>query len=212
MIQPSGVSVFRSVIPESYLTLVERVVSQAEVGLHNFEYSYEHTPGTYSLRQNFQPELSDSLRKISCLQHNEYLRLDTISLFKQLNLGDDFILHRFTVFIKQAYSSLQLGFHQDIGIDWPSSKYDGLMVAWMPLQHTDASNGSLSFIPFSHSRGLVGSGNHINPDQLADIDKEVTIEASRGDLALFNPRLVHRSGANMTGSKRYAINILFSPT
>jgi len=210
MIAVNGCSLYRSIVPETFLVLVEKVTNQAETGSSYYEYSYEVEPGKYSLRQHFDPTMSKYLRKISCLQNNRELNNETLFLFKSIGIGHHLTIHRLSMFIKQPSSALRLGFHQDIGVEWPSSKCEGLRVAWIPLQDTDSKNGSLSFIPFSHLKGIIGNGNHISPDQIDDLNTEVTIEASRGDMALFDPRLVHRSGSNTTGAKRYALNILFS--
>lgn len=97
--------------------------------------------------------------------------------------------------------------HQDsTGID--ETKYSNLSV-WIPLQDTNMENGCMCVVPHSHKmfspyRGISFDGPF---EKITDTVRRYLqpIELKKGEILLFDNRLVHNSVVNMSGKDRVVI-------
>lgn len=97
--------------------------------------------------------------------------------------------------------------HQDsTGVD--EMKYSNLSV-WIPLQDTTMANGCMCVVPHSHKmfspyRGISFDGPF---EAITDTVRRYLqpIELKKGDILLFDNRLVHNSVVNLSGSDRVVV-------
>jgi len=203
------------------LNFLEEKIKNAANGIScdKFDYSYYQSIGdNYSLSQKFLDSEShrNNLRKISRLHKDPEIKSEFINfLNKKLSLEGKYkiSIFRFTAFRKPPKSEKSLSFHQDIGMDWDSSNEKNLYVLWIPFVYCNKNNGSLMVFAKSHHKGVIGNGTHLNDNDLDLIKKSHElhhVEANRGDVIFFDPKLVHGSGSNLDNKERWAINVLFS--
>lgn len=93
------------------------------------------------------------------------------------------------------------------------------LVFWIPLQDVDSLNGALHIIPGSHREELlikvddaaVNEGRSAEYFEITNIDRlltdlgETQVRMSRGDVLVFDAKLVHRSGANNSENTRFSL-------
>lgn len=120
---------------------------------------------------------------------------------------------RVTMMDKPARGGTPLPWHQDVSLDWPTPTQPELAI-WFSLDEATAASGSLQVIPGSHRHGVIGRG-HLLPGDLeksyAPDHQIVTIEAKPGDVMFFHAALLHRSGVNVSGAPRRAVNAILIP-
>lgn len=111
--------------------------------------------------------------------------------------------------------------HQDSNYFLETESGDDAVVVWMPLTEAYADNGSVILCPGSHKDGRLSSNhkksNGLESEQfvisrdVVDKYKQVTIEASPGDVVFIHMDLIHRSGVNITERDiRYTAQIRFA--
>ena len=181
-----------------------------------FQYSYFDSDGSYGVRQQYDHSRRHYLRKISVINKDPFVNDALIQLLSPLKVGTHQhkpIIHRATVFYKQPGCEHSLGWHQDVGLDWDSTKFlPKLQVAWFPLDSIASHNGCLEVLSGSHKLGVIGNGNHLLKTDLTSLLHTFEIDhlfGDIGDVVCFSPLLVHRSGTNPSSSCRAALNILF---
>ncbi len=107
-------------------------------------------------------------------------------------------------------------FHQD-GAYFPFEPLDQVVGVWIPLDHADASNGSLCVVPGSHKQKIGGHQpiEGVNAGALAapaEHDEEahansITFDLQPGDCVIFHPHLLHRTGGNPTKRHRRVVTL-----
>ena len=94
--------------------------------------------------------------------------------------------------------------HQD-STSLDETKYSNLSV-WIPLQDTDLTNGCMSVIPYSHKMFSPYRGISFDPpfDQISSTLRKYLqpLELKKGEILLFDNRLVHNSVLNTSGKDR----------
>jgi ectoine hydroxylase-related dioxygenase (phytanoyl-CoA dioxygenase family) len=93
--------------------------------------------------------------------------------------GDASLLHADQIFVPEP---------------WPAAP-QGVNVAWC-LDEFTASNGATRVVPGSHRRG-----RNPTPD---DVDESIAVEAPLGTMMVFESRVWHRTGQNLTASRHRA--------
>ncbi len=132
---------------------------------------------------------------------NELLKPVYNSLFSDYKV----VLNSFIAKVSGPESEFCL--HQDsTGID--ETKYSNLSV-WIPLQDTNMQNGCLCVVPHSHKMFSPYRGISFEPP-FHNIENTIRkylqpIELKRGDILLFDNRLVHNSGINTSGKDRVVV-------
>jgi ectoine hydroxylase-related dioxygenase (phytanoyl-CoA dioxygenase family) len=97
--------------------------------------------------------------------------------------------------------------------DWAGGRgsLDGI-VAWVPIFEIAKGHGYLEVVPGSHLKGLkehVKEGPSVEiPDVIPD-DQFVSVPMSLGDVLLFSPFTIHRSGTNVTDEIRMVVNFRY---
>lgn len=106
-------------------------------------------------------------------------------------------------------------YHQD-GYYFSFGPHDKVLGTWVPLDPTDADNGTLSVIPGSHKLGLLP---HVTPkdeklnagifgvEGFDDDPSEVVLELNPGDGVFFHARTLHKTGGNKTQRHRRVITV-----
>lgn len=105
-----------------------------------------------------------------------------------------------------------IGWHQDKGF---FGLFPGVCPSvWIAIDETTTENGALEFLSGSHGQ-LLAHGQTNNDhwfdfeldDKDAQIDKEdiVTLEMDPGEFVIFSSTALHRSGPNLTDSRRMAM-------
>ena len=91
------------------------------------------------------------------------------------------------------------------------------ITCWIPLDPVDTENGCIRYIPGSHREAVrdhvVGEtfGFSLGIEDLTqeDLEREVAIEASPGDLILHHSLMIHRADANNSDRQRRAIGLVY---
>jgi hypothetical protein len=93
---------------------------------------------------------------------------------------------------------------------------DVTVTVWLPLQDTDAANGTLAVVPGSHK--LTGDiafprGDHYfsDYDDVIARDLFTPIPVQAGEAVVFDDNLIHGSGVNEGGGARFALQVAAIP-
>jgi len=95
--------------------------------------------------------------------------------------------------------------HQDYSYNTGSSNS---VTIWIPLQDTSISEGALLCSPGSHNNGVYENCNGIIHDRY-EFDFE-PVPVKFGQALLFDQKLVHKSGFNVSRNVRFSIILRFS--
>lgn len=106
-------------------------------------------------------------------------------------------------------------YHQD-AFYFPFGPHDLCAGAWLPLDDTDAENGTIQVIPGSHKNEKVLP--HTLPEGVAnaamfyvpEVEEKgggVALEVKAGDCVLFHSRTLHRTGGNSSQRNRRVITM-----
>jgi hypothetical protein len=104
------------------------------------------------------------------------------------------------------------GWHQDVFYTVPHGRY---IQVWAPLVHdTNTEHGAIELCPGSHSRGIARQAwkvedgrNHqivVDDDEVAKY-RPVSVPLKLGQALLFDSRVIHRSGRNVSQETRYTM-------
>ena len=129
-------------------------------------------------------------------------------------IGKDILVAGTTLFIKEPETTGFISWHQD-------ARYIGLephdwVTAWLAISDVNEENGCMRMVPGTHAAPLVdhvdtfGEDNMLTRGQtVPDVDESATVAVplKPGQLSLHHPRIVHRSGPNMSGSRRIGFAI-----
>lgn len=108
------------------------------------------------------------------------------------------------------------GWHQDYYYNQgPAST----LTLYLPLQPTDAQNGSLLFAPGEHHRGPLPHGewdpklgtkwHHLSQATVASFSRVVSSQVQVGDVLLFNSLVPHCARLNQSDTIRFVINLRY---
>lgn len=109
-------------------------------------------------------------------------------------------------------------YHQD-GYYFPFGPHDLVLGTWIPLDHADADNGTLSVIPGSHKLGIMKhelpAGTEINAgifgvQGYVGHPTEVTLDLQPGDGVFFHSRMLHATGPNKTERHRRVLTVHYA--
>ena len=133
-------------------------------------------------------------------------------------IGDDLLAFLLMVIYKPPGVEQSFHpFHQD-GVFFPFEPHDRVVGVWIPLDPTDADNGSLCVLPGSHRQPVVShaaiAGVNAGAFAARDIEEDaaahqssVTLELEPGDCVIFHLHLLHRTGGNRTSRHRRVITL-----
>jgi phytanoyl-CoA hydroxylase len=103
------------------------------------------------------------------------------------------------------------GWHQEVFYYIPKSDF---VQTWAPLIHNATKeNGAIEICPTSHKKGIAKQ-NSLEGDELYKfiVDESVikeykpeTVELKVGQLLIFNSKLIHKSGKNISKQVRYSL-------
>ena len=122
------------------------------------------------------------------------------------------------MFAKPAKVGMASPMHQDNYL-WAIKNNNGLTF-WVALDHCDHTNGGLTYIPFSHKKGLLEHEDSFAPGTSQKIkknilDKEfanvgsITPVLARGDVLIHHCLTVHGSNINTSDKNRRGFTIQF---
>jgi hypothetical protein len=143
------------------------------------------------------------------IEYREKVHLGIENILKPIfdNLFNDYktVINSFIVKIPGPKSDFTL--HQDsTGLD--EFKYSPLS-AWIPLQDTDLSNGTLCIIPKTHGFFSPYRGISFSPPfaQYEAVLRKylIPVDLKAGDILLFDNRLVHYSHLNSSNQERRVV-------
>jgi ectoine hydroxylase-related dioxygenase (phytanoyl-CoA dioxygenase family) len=118
-------------------------------------------------------------------------------------LGPDFLLSNFSASIAHPLKSdpphdSERTLHHDEGyVTTPAPPYAVTAVAMWPLDDFTANNGATRVVARSHREGRLPTGN--------DDQQSVPVEAPSGSVIVWDGRLFHRTGDNITDRSRVAV-------
>lgn len=128
-------------------------------------------------------------------------------------------LFRDSVFFKPpllAASNTMVGWHVDRAY-WLSCTSESMLTAWIPLQDSDASNGTLSVIDGSHQWSEHTDLRTFEDQDLAALERrfrpgrapvrEVALRVPRGAVSFHHCRTIHGSRANTSDQARVAVTV-----
>ncbi len=121
--------------------------------------------------------------------------------------------HHNCIMTKTPEWSSRTGWHQDIRY-W-SFEHQTLVTAWLSLTNENEKNGCIQVIPGSQDKTFDQGQfdehqffrNDLDENQLMIKDAR-SIDSKRGDLLLFDSRLLHRAGENTT--KEVKLSLVFT--
>ncbi len=138
----------------------------------------------------------------------QLLGQDQVALFKS----------RFVV--KEAGSSVDVAWHQDVGPTnggyFPDGRPVPTLSCWLALDRVNASNGAMQVIPGSQQRLVGDFHTRIRAELLergeiteAELATAVTFALEPGEFYLFHSWLLHGSEANASAKRRAGLNMRY---
>lgn len=157
----------------------------------------------------------------SSMMHSDFNHKKVVNTFlceRLHEFASEFLINYRPLFanflVKSPNSNRQVGLHQD----WTytdETRFHSINI-WMPLHATNAKNGGLFVVPRSHK--LPFSLRYTPFDErLYDVDfsllkkNSVLIETQRGDVVIYDSRLLHFSEGNFSEASRIACAGIFLP-
>lgn len=178
---------------------------EAEVGYAGAPASLD-APGGYTARR-----LRNAWQRDACFQ-NFAASHELVAGLKQL-LGEDVVLtlaHHNCVMTKHPAFGTATGWHRDIRY-WSYTRPD-LISIWLALDHEEADNGALKFIPGSHRIPLAPSQMDALdflrpelPENQVLFTQGVTPVLEQGDVVLFHSKLFHAAGRNDSAQMKASV-------
>lgn len=95
--------------------------------------------------------------------------------------------------------------HQDYSYNIGS---ENSITIWIPLQNVSIDEGALLCAPGSHKMGVLKNKNGIIDDAL-NFDFE-SVSVKFGEALIFNQKLVHKSGLNISNNVRFSVILRYS--
>ena len=132
-------------------------------------------------------------------------------------LGEDVLLLKCNMFIKEPNTPHYVSWHQDLTY-WGLEQHDEV-TAWLALSSATVESGCMRFVPGSHREDIVphkdtfAEANLLTRGQeiAVDVDesKAVDAELAPGQMSLHHGKLFHASWANRTDDRRIGVAIRF---
>ena len=106
--------------------------------------------------------------------------------------------------------------HQDQAFHRAGSRVENITI-WLPLQDVDEKNGCLTYIPGSHTGGMVPHRNYKGDKRIEGLEAvgvnladAVTVPLRRGSVSIHHSRTLHYAGPNLSNHPRNVYSILFA--
>ncbi|MCH2306559.1 MAG: phytanoyl-CoA dioxygenase family protein [SAR202 cluster bacterium] len=108
--------------------------------------------------------------------------------------------------------------HQDQGVGTKDLDDTNMLTIWIPLRETTEEMGCLKVVPGSHRKDelfefCTADSNHGTgiPERFFEADQMVPLPVDKGDLIVFNKKLVHGSLENESDQVRVSFDIRYNP-
>lgn len=202
---------------DGYLVVRERLFSEAELArLDSIAADWQRRAAAGDARSDLNVPHFDDVRLFDFLVHPAVL--DLVQPF----IGEDIAIWTSQFFCKLPAAGQSIGWHAD-GHYWRRFLTPVDVVSlWLALDDVSTGNGGLRILPGSHRQAhftYVGRRPHDNPffprrvpdDQIPQ-ERVVDIELARGECVMFDGELLHASGANTSGRRRFAYTMRYMPT
>jgi hypothetical protein len=128
--------------------------------------------------------------------------------------GERTELLRLDFSVKPPSESSELGPHQDFSL--VDERHATGLYVWIPLEDTDASNGTLHVVPGSHRFSNKIRSQHVPAtfDDVIDLvhGESVRLDCSAGELILMVSGVIHHSPPNRSDRVRLAAHGIVRPT
>lgn len=133
-------------------------------------------------------------------------------------LGPDIVAFLLMMIYKPPGVDAIHPFHQD-AMYFPFGPHDSILGTWVPLDKSDAENGTLSVIPGSHKLEVL---NHTMPEGemvnygvfgvqgYDDSAEEVVLDLQPGTGVIFHSHLLHRTGPNFSQRHRRVLTVHYA--
>lgn len=237
-----GFVVLKDIIPNSDLNEFEEKLTSfvsfklkqefgvVDTDLHSaFRFLLERSPETVSEIQRSvcrSPEyfrfasnkkLSNSINYLFNLESHDFLYM----------ISNGIIFSSKEEILNNRSANMKLGWHNDVYFTIPRSPF---IQIWSPLlQDATQKNGALKVIPKSHKLNILEQDFNADApylhrytvsDKRLEKYHKISVEVSLGDVLIFDGRLIHASGTNLTNKIRCTMigllhnpkNKYFSPT
>jgi phytanoyl-CoA hydroxylase len=139
--------------------------------------------------------------------HNLFASARVKDICRQV-VGDKVSIMRASLINKYANGGKPLGWHQDVSKHWPMSA-PPLLTFWFALDDASKESGCMEVVPGSHKYGPIGDGHYLPAEfESQYIGATQLLEVNAGGCILFYCSLLHRSGSNVSKSRRRAVNLV----
>ena len=107
--------------------------------------------------------------------------------------------------------------HQDQGVGTEDLDETNMLTVWIPLRDTTEEMGCLKVVPGSHKEKLLefctAGTNHGAgiPERFFDANAMIPLPVDKGDVIVFNKKLVHGSLENESDQVRLSFDIRYNP-
>lgn len=132
-------------------------------------------------------------------------------------LGQDVLLLKCNMFIKEPNTTHFVSWHQDLTY-WGLEQHDEV-TAWLALSPATVDSGCMRFVPGTHLRDIVPHRDTFAQENLLTRGQELAVEVDEsaavdaelqpGQMSLHHGKLFHASWANRTGDRRIGAAIRF---
>jgi ectoine hydroxylase-related dioxygenase (phytanoyl-CoA dioxygenase family) len=134
-------------------------------------------------------------------------------------LGPNFYLWASNFFIKEAFTTETVGWHQD-AYYWPMKPHHSVTV-WLAYDDVDEENGGMLLVPGSHRAGLLRHTRSQSTTSVLTLELEegvfnaadaVQFKLKAGEVSLHDDRAAHGSPANPSARRRAGLTLRYSGT
>ena len=112
-----------------------------------------------------------------------------------------------SVISKNSFSVGAIPYHQDISY---AGNLPYQATAWIALNDISKNSGPLEIVPKSHRGKIYPAADFWSPNYCFQKGNGIKIILSKGDLVLFDSRVIHGSSENISLDERYAVVIRWS--
>lgn len=185
-----------------------RLITSADFQNVDMERGYENRVGS---------ERTAYVRKVwAFVKHSSFLKEISehprlISVIERL-VGSRMILFQDMAMLKPSHVGREKPWHQDqayFRLDPPN----GVICAWIALDHATVENGRMHVIPGSHLKGAVSHYHDRDcqiPDEDVEVESSLYVDLAPGCVLFFNSLLHHGTPANASLQSRWALQFHFA--